>query len=323
MPPAGAQRGVASREVGPVEVAVVVGGGPERHLAVLVAQRGRELVLEAPGLPRSGPGRPGRGRPRWQGRLDDELVVPVQPLEGHAQHPGGPGGEGSGQLGEPAVGVPGRPHPRGQCVPVEGPAPAQQHGGLGSHGVGPGVGRRTQLEGEGGQVRRTQVGEAPPPEQPQPVGPRLRSQPAVAADQAPHPFGLDQRLEGHGRRVVVDPAPPTRRRWGHGGRVPGPEARQRRLPALDGDGDGGAGVVARQLAQLPLPVQQPQRIGDGGGERVGQVGRLVERLQPAPGGDGRGHDQSFPNTGLVVGANRLASSSRSTEGTLSSGSRGR
>ena len=73
-----------------------------------------------------------------------------------------------------------------------------------------------------------------------------------------HPLGLDERLE---RQTLVDDVE------GAVGvivavRPAGEEPRQRGVLDVEHRRDRGAAVLAAQLAELPLPAEHPQRIGD-------------------------------------------------------------
>ena len=107
-----------------------------------------------------------------------------------------------------------------------------------------------------------------------------------------------RRPAGRGGRGPARPRPPPRgpgrrRRsrapgWRRRRRATRQVPRQLRPLALDPDVDRGAGVLAGELEELPLPAQQPERVGDRGGQGRLQVGRQRQPFEPGPGVDRRG-----------------------------------
>ena len=91
-----------------------------------------------------------------------------------------------------------------------------------------------------------------------------------------HGLGLDPRLERHGLVEQVDR-----------GLVATAQAGQWRLLQLDDGRDRGAGVLALELAELPLPGEHPQRVAEQHLQTGRQIGGERQRLQARPRDDRR------------------------------------
>ena len=87
--------------------------------------------------------------------------------------------------------------------------------------------------------------------------------------------GLDERLQRHGGHDVVS------RPGGRTGTA-GPQSGQRRDGRADLGDDRAAAVAGRELAELPLAAEQPQRIVDARLEAGGELAVARDGLEPCP-----------------------------------------
>ena len=241
----------------PVEPPVGVLGGLERDA---VGGARAERVLQAVGHPGGGRARAG----------EDERVRPRHPRLRRRDHGGGVG-RGDGRRGgqrrrrraqrrlEVAV----------ELLAVDG-AP-RHHGQEAPAGRIPRVGRR------GDRIRGAEparvLAEVARGEQALEV--LSRADAHARRGRGVDVVGLDQRLQRHRRRRVV--AEPRR-----GDGPPGPQLVQRRHRRRDLREDRAAAVAGRELAELPLAPEQPQRVVDARLQARRELAVARDGLQPCP-----------------------------------------
>ena len=93
----------------------------------------------------------------------------------------------------------------------------------------------------------------------------------------PDRLGLHRRLEPEAvAGVVASPG------GGVGVEGAGEVPRQLRAFALDAHVDRGAGILAGELEELPLAAEQPERVGDLGGQGRLEVRRERQPFEPGP-----------------------------------------
>ena len=151
-----------------------------------------------------------------------------------------------------------------------------------------GIGQRAQVRGDllgvgyaTGQHRRCGLVEPPPLHDP--GAQRAQAGQGEATQQLQAGLGPDP-LGRHGHRLGLDPGferhgfvDEIDRRTGRAA----PQSRQRRLVDLDDRRDRRSGVLAPQLAELPLAAEQPQRIAEQRLQAGGQVGRRASAVPGA------------------------------------------